>query len=145
MTVIGQDQDQTAELADIRQSGTQQPFAAVGEAARANAESRTPRLSKEEQADALSWFLSAEDHTDLTHTFQINVGTPINKKWIDWTVQPVDVDHSVASVSGRRSSRPVGHRPLRLKTSTKKRPRTSRSSSKAPSFRTSARQPRSSG
>lgn len=49
-------------------------------------------LEDGEKQDALEWFLAAEDDTDLTHTFQINVGGPTEKKWVDWTIKPVDMD-----------------------------------------------------
>lgn len=50
------------------------------------------KLSAEESVDALEWFLSDTDATDLLHTFEINVGSIAQKRWIAWTVKPVDMD-----------------------------------------------------
>lgn len=50
------------------------------------------KLTADEQVDATEWFLSDTDDTDDTYSFQINVGTPTKKKWVEWTIQPVDQD-----------------------------------------------------
>lgn len=48
-------------------------------------------MSDGERHDAMQWFLST-DSVDISHTFQINVGSVESKHWIDWTVGPVDLD-----------------------------------------------------
>jgi hypothetical protein len=48
-------------------------------------------FSEEEAVDAMEWFLSPEDER-FTHTISINVGSPTKAKWIDWEIQPVDLD-----------------------------------------------------
>jgi hypothetical protein len=60
--------------------------------AAARAANGKDKLNDEEQVDALEWFLSDTDATELTHTFQVNVGTQLKKVWIDWTIKPVDMD-----------------------------------------------------
>jgi hypothetical protein len=64
----------------------------VAAAADAERTGKKSDLSNVEQADALAWFLSDTDSTPMEHTFQINVGSLKNKKWVDWTVKPVDMD-----------------------------------------------------
>jgi hypothetical protein len=68
--------------------------------------------TQQEQADALDWFLADADDTDLTHTFQMNVGSIKDKHWIDWTVQPVDMDRlrriRRSSQQGSRRARITG-------------------------------------
>jgi hypothetical protein len=51
-------------------------------------------MTQKQTMDALEWFLMPEDETDLTHTFEINVGGvgDANEVWIKWTVMPVDMD-----------------------------------------------------
>jgi hypothetical protein len=68
------------------------------------------RLTPEERADALAWFLSDTDDTDLTHTFEINVGGLENKHWVKWTIKPVDMDRLRRI---RKQSQPAGNRQQR--------------------------------
>lgn len=53
---------------------------------------KKPETSDDERQDALDWFLATEDDTDLTHTFEINVGGLEKRKWVPWTVRAVDMD-----------------------------------------------------
>lgn len=50
------------------------------------------KLSGQEYASAMDWFLSEEPEQIATHTFQLNVGTGDAEKWVPWTVQAVDRD-----------------------------------------------------
>jgi hypothetical protein len=69
-------------------------------------------LSTEEVADALEWFLSDVEEADEAHNFQINVGTLRHKKWVTWSVRPVDPDRIKrirrASQGGNRMARRMG-------------------------------------
>lgn len=76
-------------------------------AAAKHAETSKETLTDGEQVDALEWFLSSVDATELTHTIQINVGSPTRKKWIDWTVKPVDMDRLKQI---RKASQPTSRR-----------------------------------
>lgn len=53
--------------------------------------SKTEALKVEEVADATEWFLSDTEEY-LEHEFQINVGSLSKKRWVTWTVRPVDAD-----------------------------------------------------
>jgi hypothetical protein len=44
-----------------------------------------------EQITALDWFLS-DAPAPVEYTFDINIGTPRDQRWIKWTIQAVDVD-----------------------------------------------------
>lgn len=72
--------------------GAKQTVAALADGEQKAPGKQKPALSDEEKQDALEWFMATEDDTELTHTFQINVGGPTQKKWVEWTVKPVDMD-----------------------------------------------------
>jgi hypothetical protein len=76
----------------VLSDGDARPTEQVLDVAAKIARGRKETLSTEEQADALDWFLADSDDEDDTHSFQINVGTMKHKKWVTWTVRPVDPD-----------------------------------------------------
>lgn len=51
-------------------------------------------ITPAEANSALEWFLSEDpaEEEELTHTFELNVGTPDVERWISWTVKSVDQD-----------------------------------------------------
>jgi hypothetical protein len=60
------------------------------------------KLTAEEQADALDWFLSAEEG-EFTKAIRLNVGGPVDEdgaavsadhppRWVEWVVRPLDLD-----------------------------------------------------
>lgn len=66
---------------------------AVKAAGEAEAAGKPLELTADETVDALDWFLADTDDTDLTYSFQLNVGSSSGKKkWVQWTVKPVDLD-----------------------------------------------------
>jgi hypothetical protein len=75
--------------------------------AAANAALGHGKLKPEEQVEALEWFLSPTDDTDLSHTFEINVGSPTQPKWTKWTIKPVDME-KLRKI--RRQSQQTGNR-----------------------------------
>jgi hypothetical protein len=48
-------------------------------------------LDAGEQMTAVEWFLSDEP-VAVEHTVQINIGTPWQERWIDWTIRAVDTE-----------------------------------------------------
>lgn len=77
---------------DLSGEQSQRSTAEVLAAAANAAKGKKEQFEGDELVDATDWFLSDTDETDLTHTFQINVGSIKQKRWIDWTVKPVDMD-----------------------------------------------------
>jgi hypothetical protein len=69
-------------------------------------------LTSEEQVDALEWFLADTDDADEEHSFEINVGSASRKKWVTWTVRPLDADHirriRKQAQQGNRAARRLG-------------------------------------
>ena len=77
------------------------------DAVRAAASGR--KLTTETENAAVEWFL--DDQEPLERTFEINVGTEDEKKWIPWTIRPVDLDvlrRIRQASSGNRAARRAG-------------------------------------
>jgi hypothetical protein len=65
------------------------------------------RLTDEAKMDALTWLLADtdEDDSQVTQTWEFNVGTEDVPLWIDWTIKPLDADTMNALRRARRGAR----------------------------------------
>lgn len=69
------------------------------------------KITAQESADALEWFLSDSDAVDLSTPIQINVGSRDEPRWVEWIIRPVDMDklrriRRKAQNAGRRQRQP---------------------------------------
>lgn len=70
-------------------------------------------LSDTEKMSATDWFLTDEpaDEQELIHTFELNVGSATNERWVSWTIRAVDMDtlrRIRRQASGSRAARRSG-------------------------------------